>query len=397
MSHRSAFRPLLRCLLPVTLATLLAACGQAVSSPQPASMPPPEVTVATLRAEPVLLTRELPGRTRPYQVAEVRPQVSGLVKSLLFTEGGRVQAGEPLYQIDDAAYRAEADRAQAALVKAEATLKAARTTANRFAQLARVNAVSQQENDDAQAALSQAEAEVGVAKAALASAKVQLGHARLSAPIAGRIGRSSVTRGALVTANQPEPLATVQQLDPIYVDVTQSSSELLQLRRALAAGALEPARDVPVRIVLEDGTPYEHAGRLAFSELTVDPGTGSFALRVVVDNPDHVLLPGMYVRAVVGTAERAEAVLVPQQAITRDPKGDATALVVEPDGKVAARPVRVSRTVGDRWLVEEGLASGDRVIVEGLQKVRPGMTVAPVEAAAPPVAASAAASARSLN
>ncbi|NLD53058.1 MAG: efflux RND transporter periplasmic adaptor subunit [Burkholderiaceae bacterium] len=385
LSHSS--RSLLRSLLPLAAAAFLGACSQAGLSPQPTEPPPPEVTVQTLQPESVLLTRELPGRTRAYQVAEVRPQVSGLVRSRLFAEGGMVTAGEPLYQLDDAAYRAEVDRAQAALVKAQASLKAARVTAARFAELVKANAVSRQEHDNAQAALAQAEADVGVARAALESARVQLGHARIAAPIGGRIGRSTVTQGALVTANQATPLATVQQLDPIYVDVTQSSSELLQLRRALAAGAVSPADDVPVQIVLEDGTPYSRQGRLAFSEVTVDPGTGSFALSVVVDNPEHVLLPGMYVRAVLGAAERADALLVSQQAVVRDPKGAASVLVVDPDGKVEARPVRVSRTIGDSWLVEEGLARGERVIVEGLQKVRPGMVVSVAEPARAPIAA----------
>ena len=392
-----ASRSLLRGLLPIAVATFLAACSQPASQPQTAAPPPPEVAVETLRPESVLLTRELPGRTRAYQVAEVRPQVSGIVKSRLFTEGGLVAAGEPLYQIDDAAYQAEVDQAQAALVKAQATLKAARVTASRYAELVKANAVSRQENDNAQAALHQAEADVGVARAALESAKVQLGHARITAPIGGRIGRSSVTPGALVTANQPEPLATIQQLDPVYVDVTQSSSELLQLRRALAAGSIAPADDVPVKILLEDGTPYSQEGRLAFSELTVDPGTGSFALRVVVDNPNQVLLPGMYVRAVLGTAERADALLVSQQAVTRDPKGGATVMVVGPDGKVQARAIRVSRTIGDRWLVEEGLASGERVIVAGLQKVQPGMVVSAVESARTPVAVAGTGPSRSVQ
>ncbi len=219
------------------------------------------------------------------------------------------------------------------------------------------------------------------------ASRTVLGYARITSPISGRIGKSSVTQGALVTANQDAPLATVQQLDPIYVDVTQSSAEMLELRRALAAGTLKGTRDLPVTILLEDGTRYEHDGKLAFSDVTVDPTTGSFGLRVVVPNPDHLLLPGMYVRAVIGDGERENALLVPQQGVTHDPKGNTTAMVVGRDGKVEVRPVKVSRAIGDQWLVEDGLAAGDRVIVEGLQKVRPGATAKATEAGAAPAAA----------
>ena len=345
------------------------------------AMPPPEVTVVTLEAEPVVLTRELPGRTTPYQVAEVRPQVSGLVEKLLFTEGGRVKEGQPLYQLDDGTYEADVKSAQAALARAQATLKSTSLTARRYGELVKVNAISRQEHENAEAALRQAEADVAVAQAAVERARLIDGYARITSPIGGRIGRSTVTKGALVTANQGEALATVQQLDPIYVDVTQSSSELLQLRKELAAGRLTRTTDVPVTILLEDGTPFEHEGRLAFSEVTVDPGTGAFALRVVVQNPDQVLMPGMYVRAVIGNGARQDAILVPQQAIARNAKGGTTAMVVGADGKVEERPVRTSRTIGDRWLVEDGLAAGERVVVEGLQKIRPGMAVTVTEPA----------------
>ena len=375
-----AFRPFILSLLA---AGLLAACsGDAPpAAGGPAAMPPPEVTVVTLEAEPVVLTRELPGRTTPYQVAEVRPQVSGLVEKLLFTEGGRVKEGQPLYQLDDGTYEADVKSAQAALARAQATLKSTSLTARRYGELVKVNAISRQEHENAEAALRQAEADVAVAQAAVERARLIDGYARITSPIGGRIGRSTVTKGALVTANQGEALATVQQLDPIYVDVTQSSSELLQLRKELAAGRLTRTTDVPVTILLEDGTPFEHEGRLAFSEVTVDPGTGAFALRVVVQNPDQVLMPGMYVRAVIGNGARQDAILVPQQAIARNAKGGTTAMVVGADGKVEERPVRTSRTIGDRWLVEDGLAAGERVVVEGLQKIRPGMAVTVTEPA----------------
>jgi membrane fusion protein, multidrug efflux system len=235
--------------------------------------------------------------------------------------------------------------------------------------------VSRQENENAIAALRQAQAEVGVAEAAVAGSGVVLSYSRIVSPISGRIGKSAVTQGALVTANQPTPLATVQQLEPIYVDLTQSSRELLQLRKDVAAGTMERTEESPVTILLEDGTEYQQKGKLAFTEVSVDPSTGSFGLRVIVPNPDHILLPGMYVRALVATGVRQEAVLVPQQGIARDPKGNTNAMVIGPDSKVQVRQVVVSRTIGDKWLVESGLAAGDKVIVEGLQKVRPGASV----------------------
>jgi len=325
----------------------------------------------------VTLQRELPGRVTPFLVAEVRPQVAGIVARRIFTEGGLVKEGQPLYQIEDATYRADSESANASLARAEATLVTAQLNARRSAELVKLDAVSKQDDENAAAALRLAEADVKAARAAVERANVVLGYARITAPISGRIGKSTVTQGALVTANQAAALATVQQLDPVYVDLTQSSAELLELRRALAAGKLTGTRDLPVRILLEDGTEYDLAGTLAFSDVTVDPTTGSFALRVVVPNPRNVLLPGMYVRAVVGDGERQNALLVPQQGVTHDPKGDTTAMVVAKDGNVELRPVVVSRAIGDKWLVESGLVAGDRVIVEGLQKIRPG---APVQA-----------------
>jgi membrane fusion protein (multidrug efflux system) len=367
--------------LILTAVAALAACGGDPDAAQGAG--PVPVTVVTLQSERVTLTRELPGRSTAYLVAEVRPQVDGIVLKRLFAEGGLVKQGQPLYQIDDATYRADLNSARANVVRAQATLETADLNAKRSSQLVQVDAVSQQDHENAAAALRQAQAELKSAQAAVDRAETIVGYARIVAPISGRIGKSTVTQGALVTANQSDPLATVQQLDPIYVDLTQSSAEWLQLRRELAAGRLSGASDLPVTILLEDGSPYEHAGKLAFSEVSVDPTTGSFGLRVVVPNPDNVLLPGMYVRAVIGRGVRENGVLVPQQGIARDPKGSTTAMVVGADGKAEIREVRVSQTIGDKWLVEDGLAAGDKVIVEGLQKIKPGAQLQATEAGAP--------------
>jgi membrane fusion protein (multidrug efflux system) len=364
------------------IAAALAGCGRGEQGPPPPA--PMPVTVVTLQPQEVTLTRELPGRVTPYLVAEVRPQVNGIVARRLYEEGGTVKAGQPLYQLDDALYQAELASAKAALARAEATLNTASLNARRSAGLVAINAVSKQDDENARAALQQAEADRAAAAAAVQRAAVTVGYARITAPISGRIGKSTVTQGALVTANQEAPLATVQQLDPIYVDLTQSSAELLNLRQSLASGRLTSAGNVPVTIALEDGTAYEHTGKLEFADVTVDPGTGSYLLRVVVPNPDQVLLPGTYVRAQIGTGARANALLVPQQGVARDARGGTTALVVNADGKVEVRQVKVSRVVGDRWLVEDGLASGDRVIVEGLQKIRPGDPVQATEAGAAP-------------
>lgn len=382
-------RPLTRFALLAALLPLLACGGKGKGGPGGAQgagegggmpqMPPAQVTVVTLKSEPVTLTRELPGRTSAVAEAEVRPQVNGIVKRRLFSEGGIVKAGQPLYELDDSVYRAEYDNARAALAKAEATAHAAQQTARRATELRRIDAVSEQEKDEAVAAQHSAEADVAAAKAMVSRNRLNLVYARIAAPITGRVGMSAVTAGALVTANQDAPLATVQQLDPIYVDVNQSSSEYLRLRREIAAGALASDAGTPVTIVLEDGSQYAHPGKLQASDVTVDQGTGSFALRVIVPNPEYVLRPGMYVTAVLAEGKDADAVLAPQQGITRDPKGNASALVVGPDGKVALRDVKVSRTIGDKWLVDDGLKAGDRVIVEGVQKVQPGMPAQAIE------------------
>lgn len=363
-------------------ALAVAGCGASGSTAPVAAAPPaPQVSVVTLDTQSVTLQTELPGRTAPFGIAEVRPQVNGIVQKRLFREGSDVGVGAPLYQIDPAPYQAALDSARAALQRSEANLVAARLRADRYKGLVAINAVSQQDYDDAVAAQKQAEAAIASDKAAIRMAEINLGYTNIVSPISGRVGRSVVTPGALVTANQAGALATVQQLDPIYVDVTQSSAELLRLRRDLAEGRLKSDKgQAVVRLLLEDGTPYALPGRLQFSEATVDERTGAVTLRAVFPNPKHELLPGMYVRAVVeeGTAE--SVLLVPQQGVTRNPKGQATTLVVGADDIVELRQIEAPRAIGDKWLVTSGLQAGDRVIVEGLQKVRPGATVRPVPA-----------------
>ena len=374
-------KPRMRAALPAALilATLaLGACGDKAAAP--AAPPAAAVTVVTLASAPVTLTRELTGRAEASQVAEVRPQAGGIVERLLFTEGGSVQAGQALYQLDQTAYRADAGSAQAAVARAQASLVTARLSAGRSAELVKTNLISRADNDNAQAALRQAQADLRAAQATLQGANVPLAFTRVTAPISGRIGRSSVTRGALVTASQATPLATIQDLDPMYVEVSQSSAELLQLRREIAAGSLQGTDSVPVEIVLEDGSTFAQQGRLSFAEALVDPATGAVALRVVVPNPDQLLLPGMFVRARVANGVRSNGILAPQQGITRNPRGDATALVVGADGKVAQREVVVSRAIGNKWLVESGLKAGDKLIIEGLQKIAPGAPVNATEA-----------------
>ncbi len=359
--------------LSLALTAALVACKGGEQGPPQGG--PGQVTVVTLKAEPVTLTRELAGRATGYQMAEVRPQVSGIVAKRLFTEGSVVKQGQPLYQLDDAAYRAQANSARAQLARAEASANAARLAARRSGELVKSRAISVQDDENAQAAWKQAEADVGAARAALDAANVTLGYARITAPISGQIGKSSVTQGALVSAGQAAALATISQLDPIYIDVSQSSAELLQLRRELAEGRLEGASELPVDIVLEDGSSFAHKGTLEFSEVNVDPATGSYGLRVRVENPERVLMPGMYARAVLGSGVRQNAILAPMQGIARDAKGNTSAMVVDAEGKVAQRAVSVSRAIGDKWLVEDGLKAGDKVIVEGLQKIGVGMPV----------------------
>lgn len=359
----------------LAVGVVLALQGQPKAEEAQQGAPPaPEVGVVTITPQRVALDTELPGRTSSYLIAEVRPQVGGIIKKRLFVEGSDVKAGEALYQIDPATYQANLDSAKATLAKSEANLFAAKLKADRYKDLVAINAVSQQNYDDAYAALKQAEADVAAGKAAVETARINLDYTRVTSPISGRIGRSSVTPGALVTANQAASLSTVQQLNPIYVDVTQSSTELLKLKRDLASGQLRSAgkNKARVKLILEDGTGYAQEGTLQFSDVTVDQGTGAITLRAVFPNPKQELLPGMYVRAVLETGVDDKAILVPQQGITRNNKGEATALVLGPDGMVEMRTLEIARALGDKWLVTAGLKAGDQVIVDGLQKVRPG-------------------------
>ena len=365
---------------------LLAACdGQPQQGPSASAAPPPQapvVTVLTVRPEPVPLVIELPGRTTPRLIAEIRPQVTGIVKERLFEEGSEVRAGQVLYHIDPAPYQAAYDSAKANLARAEANLFAAHLKAKRYAGLEKSNAVSKQDNDEVMAVAKQAEAEVAAAKAAVASAAIDLGFTELKSPIDGRIGRSAVTPGALVTANQVTALATVQQLDSVYVDLTQSSAERLRIRRQLESARLKRAEGgaVPVKLVLEDGSLYALEGKLEFSEIFVDEGTGSVTLRAVFPNPDRELLPGMYVRARLTQGVNHDAILVPHAALIRNQRGEAQMMVVNAEDQVEARTVEAERSLADQWVVTEGLAAGDRVIVEGLQKVKPGAAVRAEEA-----------------
>jgi len=353
---------------------LLGGCNQ---QKQAAPPPVPEVAVVTVQSQQVELTIELPGRTSAYLVAEIRPQVNGLIQKRLFKEGSDVKAGQVLYQIDPAPFQAALDHARAALAKAEANVPAIRLKMQRYKELLADKAVSQQDYDDAEAALKQAEAEVVYGKAAVESARINLDYTRVTAPISGRIGRSSVTDGALVTAHQPTALATIQQLDPIYADVPQSTTELLRLRRRLEEGRLDQngGNQKKVKLILEDNNVYAQEGTLQFRDVTVDPTTGSVILRIVFPNPDGVLLPGMFVRAVVKEGINERAILIPQQTVARDPKGNPSVLVVDTEGKVQQRPLTLDRAMGDQWLVASGLSIGERVVVEGMQRARPGSSV----------------------
>ncbi|MFJ9989159.1 efflux RND transporter periplasmic adaptor subunit [Pseudomonas putida] len=360
------FKPAVTALVSaVALATLLSGCKKEEAAPAAQA---PQVGVVTLQPQAFTLTSELPGRTSAYRVAEVRPQVNGIILKRLFKEGSDVKEGQQLYQIDPAVYEAN-------LGNAQANLQATRSLAERYKQLIDEQAVSKQEYDDANAKRLQAEA-------SLKSAQIDLRYTKVLAPISGRIGRSSVTEGALVSNGQTNAMATIQQLDPIYVDVTQSTAELLKLRRDLESGRLQKAGDnaAKVQLVLEDGSKFAGEGRLEFSEVSVDETTGSVTLRAVFANPDHTLLPGMFVHARLQAGVNANAILAPQQGVTRDLKGSPTALVVNKDNKVELRQLKASRTLGNEWLIEEGLNPGDRLITEGLQFVRPGVEVKVSEA-----------------
>jgi membrane fusion protein (multidrug efflux system) len=373
------------------VSALLAACGDPPGGPPPQLSGPPQVGVLVVQPQRVVLDTELPGRTVPYQIAEVRPQVTGLIQARSFQEGSLVKAGQPLYQIDAASYQAAYDSAVATLVKSEANLRSTRLRSERYDELVAIQAVSRQDHDDASAALQQSQADVAAAQAAVESARINLAHTRVVSPISGRIGKSSVTRGALVTANQATTLSTVQQLDPMYVDVTQSITSVLRLKRALAQGELQRGgtNAAVVKLLLEDGSTYPLAGELQFSDVTVDQGTGAITLRAVFPNPHADLLPGMYVRAVVEEGVSDQALLVPQPAVSRDAAGKPVAYVVGHDGKLESRALTTGRAIGDQWLVTSGLKAGDRLVVEGQQKARPGQVVNAVPLAAPPAPAAA--------
>jgi membrane fusion protein (multidrug efflux system) len=379
MKRRTGSRPIFL-LLSLLLAAPLAGCAKGKGDAAPKGPPPPpEVGYVTVTPRRVTLTTELPGRITAFLVAEVRPEVGGIIRKRLFTEGSDVKEGQVLYEIDPSSYQAAYDSAKAALLRAEANLVPRRLKADRYRDLVAINAVSRQDADDAAAALRQAEAEVAGAKAAVDAARINLAHTRVKAPITGRIGRSTVTMGALVTASQPTPLSTIQKFDPVYVDVTQSSANLLKLREKVATGKIvKDSRGAVAKLLLEDGSTYPMTGTLKFSDVTVDPGTGSVTIRTVFPNPKGILLPGMYVRAVLEEGVAEQGIVVPQRGVTRDATGKAIALVVAPGDKVELRNLEVSRTVGDGWLVEKGIAPGDRVIVEGIQKAKPGSQVSPV-------------------
>jgi membrane fusion protein (multidrug efflux system) len=360
---------------------LLAGCDEPSPGAQARTTPPPSVTVVTLERREVPITSVLPGRTTSYRVAEVRPQVGGLIRERLFTEGEEVKAGQPLFQIDPATYEAAVKRAEAALARAEAAERSAASTAARYRTLARAQAVSEQNLENAESTLRQAQADVLSARAALETARIDLGYTRVASPISGRTGRSTVTAGALVTASQATALVTVTQLDPIYVDVTQPSSALLQQRRDVASGALrrDSVDRAEARLILEDGSEYQHQGEIQFSEVIVDQGTGSVTLRAVFPNPDQLLLPGMFVRARVEEGVTDRALLVPQQAVSRTPRGEPMAYVVNGEGVVEPRILQAGRAIGTNWLVTAGLQPGDRVVVEGVQRIRPGVQVTATE------------------
>ncbi|MNQ68023.1 Multidrug resistance protein MexA precursor [compost metagenome] len=360
----------------VTSACMLVACGKPPGGPPPAPGMP-VVGVVTVQPQHISITTELPGRTVPFLIADVRPQVGGIVKSRKFREGSDVRAGAVLYQIDSATYQATYENNLAALAKAQASLGTTRLKAERYKELVAIKAVSQQDYDDAAASLQQGEADVAAAKANLETSRINLAYATIDAPISGRIGKSTVTPGALVTASQATALATIQQLDPIYVDVTQSSAAMLQLKQAMARGELQKsgANSARVQLMLEDGSTYPLEGKLEFSDVTVDQNTGAITLRAVFPNPNADLLPGMYVRAVLQEGVKEQALMVPQQAVSRDGAGKPMAYVVDAQNKLQRRALETERAIGDQWLVRSGLKAGDKLVVDGQQRAAQGVEV----------------------
>ncbi|MEQ9844328.1 efflux RND transporter periplasmic adaptor subunit [Pectobacterium brasiliense] len=361
---------------------MLAGCDGGNNQQGGAQQQMPEVGIVTLKTEALNVMTELPGRTSAYRIAEVRPQVGGIILKRNFVEGSDVKAGASLYQIDPATYQASYNSAKGSLAQAQAQAEIARLTVNRYKPLLGTNYVSKQDYDQAVATSRQADAAVQAAKAAVDTAQINLAYTKVNSPIEGRVGKSTVTEGALVATGQATALTTVQQLDPIYVDVTQSSNDFLQLKKELENGTLKQSEGkANVRLLLENGTEYTEAGTLEFSDVTVDETTGSITLRAIFPNPQHNLLPGMFVRARLDSGVNPTALLVPQQGVTRDPRGQATAMVVGEGDKVEPRTLKASKAIGDKWLVTEGLKAGDRVIVTGLQKIRPGAQVKTKEVA----------------
>lgn len=361
------------------MTSLLTSCGESEPAQMGANAPPTGVEVVTLQPTDVNLTAELPGRAVAFRKAEVRPQVTGVIQKRLFDEGSIVEAGQQLYQIDAARYEAAVATAKATLERARSNLNAARDRYNRFTDLLKQKAVSQQNYDDAEVAFMQSKAELAVAEAALQTAQIDLDYTRVYAPINGRIGKSNVTEGALVTAQQTAVLATIHQLDPIYVDLAQSARQIIDIRQQLAAGTLALEDFAPVKLRFENGREYGPEGKLRFAEMSVDVSTGTVALRAEFPNPEHMLLPGMFVRAEVYQGTREQVLLIPQRAVSRGRGGQSQVMVVGADNKVEGKMVTLGIAVGTRWVVEGGLNAGDRVIVEGLQKVGPGVVVNPVE------------------
>ncbi|MCE9785773.1 efflux RND transporter periplasmic adaptor subunit [Shewanella algae] len=360
----------------VSMALWMTACGsEAEKAKSNQAAPAMEVSVLEVKSAPQALQVQLPGRSVAFLEAEVRPQVNGIILKRSFTEGGDVKQGESLYQIDPSTYKASLQSARADLARAEAALASAKATQARYQELVKTKYISKEEYDKADASYKEALAVVEVAKAAINTATINVNYTEVQAPIAGRIGKSSVTAGALVTANQAQPLATIQQLDPINVDIVQSSTQMLRLKSMLKAGKLQASDDAEVTLLLEDGSTYDHKGRLQFAEVSVDQSTGSVTLRAEFPNPDHTLLPGMYVRAILNTGVDPQAILVPQKAISRNPKGEAVAMLVGAENKVEARVIKTADVINHQWRVTDGLKPGDKLIVEGLQKIRPGMPV----------------------
>ncbi|MFE1572321.1 efflux RND transporter periplasmic adaptor subunit [Comamonas odontotermitis] len=367
-----------RSVAAVAAIALLAACSEKKAVEAPAAKAT-EVGIITVQPTAQSLMAELPGRTSAFMMADIRPQANGIVEKRLFTEGAQVKAGQVLYQLDDRSATAAVNSAQAAVAKAKATAQTARSNAARNAELVKIDAISRQVYDDSQAAVAQTASDVAVAQAALDNAKVNLQYTRITSPISGRVSTSSVTPGALVTANQTAPLTTVVQLDPMYVDFTQSSTEMLQLQRDLAAGRFQKVDgdQIPVRIRLDDGTQYPHTAKLKFAGVIVNATTGTVTLRAQVPNPDGMLMPNMYVQALLPTAVAPDALLVPQQSVTRDLTGRASVMVVSQDDKIEKRPLEIDRAIGNQWLVGSGLKAGERVVVDGFQRVKVGDKVNP--------------------